>query len=173
MSDRLEKAYRQGEIGEREREEAQDRRDEWHLWNKIANDLHELVHEANKFFKSYGKTAASGFRVFQLGASMNNSIVAGAVGNFTATIVPAGGQLAAGAIPVWSSDDPLTTLTADPTGLLVAVATSATDTATSFNLTITGVALGGAAISQVTNVALTPAVVVGVPATGFSVLQTS
>jgi hypothetical protein len=101
----------------------------------------------------------------------NLSIVLGTVGTFTAVTTPAGGALQAGSIPVWTSSDSLTTLTADPTGLNVAVATSATDTASSFSLTITGVNSAGATITSSVTVSLLPAA--AVPATGFAISQLS
>jgi len=102
----------------------------------------------------------------------NNSIVAGQVGTFSAVTVRAGGLLAPGAIPVWTASDPLVTLTADATGLNVAVGTSATDTAANFTLTITGINSNGVKISQDTTVTLAQGAT-GTPATGFAVTQIS
>jgi hypothetical protein len=116
--------------------------------------------------------AAKGFTISQLGENgmAINGIVKGAVGTFIETPTPAGGQLQAGNIPVWSSDDTQTTLTPSADGTSVSVATSASDPATSFNLTVTGVSSDGTKITATANVPLTAAVV---PATGFTISQTS
>ena len=116
---------------------------------------------------------ASGFQILQQGASHMaiTGIVLGATGTFTGTPVPPGSALQAGSIPTWSADDPLVTLTPAVDGLSVAAATSATDTAASFNLTQSGVNSAGAAISSTANVPLLPVPVV--PATGFDIEQTS
>jgi len=115
--------------------------------------------------------AATGFQIFQGEKGMPiTGIVKGATGTFTETPTPAGGQLQAGSIPQWSSDDSLTTLTPSADGTAVSVATSATDPATSFNLTVTGVSSDGTKITATVNVPLTAAVV---PATGFTINQTS
>lgn len=98
-------------------------------------------------------------------------IVKGQTGTFTETPLPAGGALQAGNIPVWTSDDSLTTLTPSADGTSVAVATSASDPATQFNLTVSGVASDGTAISSTAIVPLTPSAVV--PATGFDINQTA
>lgn len=100
-----------------------------------------------------------------------NGIVKGSVGTFTETPSPAGSSLQAGNVPVWTSDDPLTTLTPSADGTSVSVATSAADTAASFNLTVSGVSSDGTAISTSANVPLLPPAVV--PAKGFDINQTS
>jgi hypothetical protein len=99
---------------------------------------------------------------------MTTGIVKGATGTFTATPIPPNGQIQG--LPVWSSDNALTTLTASSDGLSVSVATSAADTAMSFNLTISGVSSDGAGIS---GVLATPLVNPVVQATGFLIQQTS
>jgi hypothetical protein len=148
---------------------------EWHLWNRIANDFHELVREANKFFKTFGREPAYGFSIYGTGDSMptNNTITAGQTGTFTAVTVPSGGLLAPGAIPVWSSSDPLTSLTPDSTGLNVAVATSASDTAANFTLTLTGINSNGVSITGTLLVTLAQGVATGTPAASFAISQVS
>jgi|SRR5271155_2926420 len=87
------------------------------------------------------------------------------------------GALQAGNVPVWTVDDPNVTLTSLPNaagvvdGLNVSAATLSTDTATSYNLTQSGINSAGAPISTSVNVpflAPPPA-----PATGFEINQTS
>jgi len=122
----------------------------------------------NEFFR-----AAKSFEIKQIGGSgmAITGIVKGATGTFTETPTPAGGQLQTGNIPVWTSDDPNTSLTPSADGASVNVATSATDAATSFNLTVSGIASDGTAISSSANVPLLPPAVV--PATGFDINQTA
>jgi hypothetical protein len=105
----------------------------------------------------------------------NNTIVLGTVGTFTSSLFPAGSVLATPTtVPVWTCNDPLATLTPDVTGFNVAVATSASDTATILVLTETAPTLGGAIISTPLTVTLLPATGGGgVPATGFTQSQVS
>jgi hypothetical protein len=137
----------------------------------IREELRCICHELkrlNEFLRS-----ARGFEIKQIGGSGMAiiGIVKGATGTFVETPAPAGGQLQAGNIPVWTSDDTLTTLTPSTDGTSVNVATSATDPATSLNLKVSGVASDGTAISTTVNVPLLPPAVV--PATGFTVNQTA
>jgi hypothetical protein len=153
------------------------------MWAKIfgmgknkteRQELHEERREASALeriadlLERFLFPPASGFKILQGDNMAITGIVKGAVGNFSETPTPAGGQLQAGNIPVWTSDDPLTTLTPSADGTTVAVATSATDPATSFNLTVSGVASDGTKITGTANVPLTAAVV---PATGFAINQ--
>lgn len=128
---------------------------------------HELK-RLNEFLR-----AAKSFEIKQIGGSgmAITGIVLGATGTFTETPTPAGGALQAGNVPVWTSDDANTTLTPSADGTSVNVATSTADTATSFNLTVSGVASDGTAITSSVNVPLLPAAVV--PATGFDIEQTA
>ena len=64
-------------------------------------------------------------------------IVKGATGTFAETPTPAGTVFPVGTTFVWTSDDTLTSLTPSADGTSVAVATSASDPAASFNLTCT------------------------------------
>lgn len=92
----------------------------------------------------------------------------------TASVVPTGGALQAGSIPVWSCDDPSVTLQpvpTDPTGMVINGVTLATDTAASFNVTLTGINSLGATISNTQNMAFIAAA--AAPATGFSFVQNS
>jgi hypothetical protein len=131
---------------------------------------HELK-RINEFLR-----AAKYFEIKQIGGNGMATpgiigIVLGAVGTFTEVPAPVGGALQAGAIPTWTSDDTLTALTPSTDGTSVSVATSTSDTATSFNLTVSGVNSAGTAISTSVNVPLLPAAVT--PATGFTITQTS
>ena len=103
----------------------------------------------------------------------NFTVVPGQPFQITASTVPVGGALQAGSVPVWTCDDPLVSFTPDPTGLILAGATAATDTAASFNLTLTGVNSAGATISSVQNMVFTPSTPPPTPATGFSFVQNS
>jgi hypothetical protein len=108
----------------------------------------------------------------------NNSIVLGQVGTFVESPVPVGSLLPAGTIPTWTADDPNVALTASADGTSVAVATSTTDTAASFNLTCTATFINPATGASVTitsglvNIALLPAVVSNLP-TALSISQVS
>lgn len=142
-------------------------REELHGIHEAARCLCHEFKRLNEFLR-----AAKSFEIKQLGGSMAiTGIVLGATGTFTETPSPAGGALQSGNVPVWTSDDTLTTLTPSADGTSVAVATSASDTATSFNLTVSGVASDGTAISTSVNVPLLPPAVV--PATGFTINQTA
>jgi hypothetical protein len=94
--------------------------------------------------------------------------VPGATSTFTGT---PNGALQPGNIPTWTVDDPNVTLTPGADGLSVSAATLATDTATSYNLTQSGVNSAGIAISTTVNVPFLPAP--PAPATGFNINQTS
>jgi len=101
----------------------------------------------------------------------NFTVTPGNAFQITASTIPTGGLLQAGSVPAWTVDDTLVTLTPDPTGLILTGQTVATDTATSFNLTLTGVNSLGATISNTQNMAFVAAP--PVPATGFSFVQNS
>jgi hypothetical protein len=117
--------------------------------------------------------AATGFTFQNTGDTMPNNftVTPGQPFQVTASTIPTGGALQAGAIPVWTVDDASVTLTPDATGLVVNGTTVATDTAPSFNLTLTGINSAGATISNTQNMAFTAAP--PVPATGFSFVQNS
>jgi hypothetical protein len=172
MSDRLEKAFRAGEIGEREKEQAEDAREEIHILGRIAHDWHEVAQELIRFLKTFGKPAASGFTFQNTGENAmptNFSVTPG--NSFQITATPNGTM--GTAVPVWTCSDPLVSFTPDVTGLILAGATSATDTAASFTLTLTGINSAGATISSTQVMSFTPAVVTGTPATAFTFVQNS
>jgi hypothetical protein len=131
----------------------------------ISSSLRQLVSVVVKM------QAATGFKISQKGAAMITGIQKGAVGQFVAVTDPPGSALQPGSVPVWSADDPLVSMTPSADGMSVAVQTSAGDTATSFNLTLTGVNSAGSTISTKVNVPLIPAA--QVPAGGFLINQTS
>jgi hypothetical protein len=116
---------------------------------------------------------ARGFQIFQLECDEMaiTGVQVGGVGNFTAVTDPAGSALQAGNVPSWSADDSNVTITAAADGLSAQVAVAASDTATSFNLTVSGVNSAGAAISTTVSVPVLPAA--QVPATGFVIDQVS
>jgi hypothetical protein len=131
-----------------------------------------------EFFHWRRRWPAQGFTVEQLHHDRRRrkgmqemQIIVGQTGVFQATLVPVGSALQKDAVPVWTVDDPNVTLTPSADGLTVSAATVATDTATTFNLTITGINSAGATISDTAAVALVqPA---PVPATGFTIAQLS
>jgi hypothetical protein len=98
-------------------------------------------------------------------------IVKGQTGTFTAVPTPAGG-LTTG-IPTHSVDDPNVSLTPSADGSAVSMATSATDTATSFNWTTSGADGKGNAISSTVNVPLLSTTPPPVQASGFDQKQIS
>ena len=101
----------------------------------------------------------------------NFTVTPGQPFQVTASTIPTGGALQAGAIPVWTVDDASVVLTPDATGLVVNGTTVVTDAAPSFNLTLTGINSVGATISNTQNMAFTAAP--PSPATGFSFVQNS
>jgi hypothetical protein len=84
------------------------------------------------------------------------------------------GLLQAGNIPAYTVDDPNVALTPSADGSSVAAAVAATDTATSYNVTVSGINSLVVAISFTFNVPILPAVVPPEqPATTFAVTQLS
>jgi hypothetical protein len=139
---------------------------------RIANALEELVSLAHSLLRR----PATGFTFKNTGDAMptNFTVTPGNAFQITASTIPTGGALQAGAIPVWTCDDAQVTLSPDPTGLILNGQTVATDTAASFNLTLTGINSAGATISNTQNMAFTAvAPPPPVPATGFSFVQNS
>jgi hypothetical protein len=84
------------------------------------------------------------------------------------------GLLQAGNVPAITVDDPNVTLVPSADGSSVSASVAATDTGSSYNLTVAGINSLGAAISTVFNVPILPAVVPPEqPATGFAAEQLS
>lgn len=136
------------------------------------NLLEEILRLEKEILHFVKPRPAQGFSISQKGAS-NMAITGvplGGTGTFTETPTPAGGQLQAGNIPVWTVDDTLVTLTPSADGTSVTCAVDPSDTGTSFNLTCSGVASDGTAISTAANVPILAAV--PPPATGFEIDQT-
>lgn len=127
-----------------------------------------LLHEIAGLLRA-GKTA-TGLKILQIiGGSMQSDIlgiVKGATGQFTVVPDPPGSVFPAGAVPVWSEDDTLVSQTVAPDGSADAIATTAADPATSFNLTVTVGSLAGTV-----SVPLTAPV--APPATGVNIKQIS
>ena len=140
--------------------------DDRELLRRILEKLEELL----DFLKHSG-SAATEFTFENTGEDMptNFTVTPGASGQVTAT---PNGAMQAGAVPVWTVDDTSVSLTPDSTGLIIAFATSASDTAASFNLTLTGVNSVGATISSTQNIAFAGGSG-GSPATGFTFVQNS
>lgn len=134
---------------------------EVHLIRKALEDIAGLLRA--------GKTA-TGLKILQIiGGSMQSDIlgiVKGATGQFTVVPDPPGSVFPAGAVPVWSEDDTLVSQTVAPDGSADAIATTAADPATSFNLTVTVGSLAGTV-----SVPLTAPV--APPATGVNIKQIS
>lgn len=132
-----------------------------HELKKIAHILLSMNPAIGFTFKNTGENAMP----------TNFSVTPGQAFQITASTIPTGGLLQAGSVPVWTVDDTQITLSPDPTGLILTGQTVATDTATSFNLTLTGVNSLGVTISNSQNMAFVAAP--PVPATGFSFVQNS
>ena len=140
-----------------------------------AENIASSINDLAKFIKEFLVPQARGFQIVQIiGGIMQadiKGIVLGQVGVFTGVPVPAGG-LTSG-VPVWTSDDPNTSLTPSADGSSVSVATSATDTAASFNLTQSGADGNGTPISSSVNVPLLPSAPPPVQAQSFDIKQIS
>ena len=153
------------------------------IFHDYSRELKAIAHYLKEISESQHKIAvclcklvlpspATGFKINQRGGDMAiNGIPVGGMGTFMEVPDPPGSSLQPGNIPVWTSDDPLTSLTPSADGTSVNVAVSSSDTAASFNLTVSGVSSNGNAISSSVNVPILPAVVV--PATGFVISQTA
>lgn len=113
------------------------------------------------------------FRISQLQGGIEMAItgvVLGGQGSFQETPLPPGSQLPSGITPVWSTTDTSVTLTPSSDGTTCGAAVAATDTNTSFPLTVTASAAlpdGTTPISTVTVPILPP------PVTGFQIDQTA
>lgn len=102
-------------------------------------------------------------------------IVLGNTGQFSVTLTPANGTIQP-ATAKWTCDDPSASITQDPTGLLLAVATTSSDTATSLNLGWSAMNTANPPVlitAPPVNVPLTPAVVTAPPATAGTIGQLS
>jgi hypothetical protein len=154
-------------------EKQEDRREDSELL-RIAKALEKLDTDIVRLFTPPG-SQAKGFTISQIiGGNMQADIIGiklGAVGQFTGVPTPAGG-LTTG-IPKWSADDPNVSLTPSADGSAVAVQTSATDTAASFNLTQSGADGLGNPISSSVNVPLLATTPPPVQASGFDIKQSS
>ena len=140
---------------------------------RLLKELLEEFRELKYYLRERFGFPARGFKIYQLGA-YKMQVQAGQTGVFQATVVPTGGALQAGAIPAWSVDDTNVTLTPSTDGFTVSAAVAASDTAASFNLTITGISSDGSTISDTVNVTITPvAPPPPTPATGFVITQLS
>ncbi|HXJ14093.1 MAG TPA: hypothetical protein VNH19_17595 [Candidatus Limnocylindrales bacterium] len=155
-------------------------------WEKLEDfDLGEIRNAAKRIADAFEELvcllkrlsalpAAKGFTFKNTGdkaMATNFTVVPGQPFQVTASTIPTGGLLQAGSVPVWTVDDASVTLTPDATGLVVNGTTVATDTAPSFNLTLTGINSDGVTISNTQNMAFVAAP--PVPATGFSFVQNS
>jgi len=155
-------------------------------WEKLEDyDLGEIRNAAGRIADAFEELvallkrlseppAAKGFTFKNTGDNAmptNFTVVPGQPFQVTASTIPTGGLLQAGSIPVWTVDDASVTLTPDASGLVVNGTTLATDTAPSFNLTLTGINSLGATISNTQNMAFAAAP--PVPATGFAFVQNS
>lgn len=151
------------------------------LWEKLADyDLGRIANALERLVclvdKALAPKPATGFTFKNTGGSMatNFTVVPGQPFQVKASTVPTGGLLQAGSIPVWTVDDSSVTLLpdpTDPTGLVINGTTLATDTAKSFNLTLTGINSEGVSISNTQNMAFVAPPPVA--ATGFSFVQNS
>jgi hypothetical protein len=137
----------------------------------IASSIKDLA----KFIKNFLVPQALGFNIYQIMLGIMQAdikgILLGQVGTFTGVPTPAGG-LTSG-VPSWSADDPNVSLTPSADGSSVSVATSATDTAPSFNLKQSGADGLGNPISSSVNVPLLPSAPPPVQAVGFDIRQVS
>jgi|SRR5271154_238730 len=129
--------------------------------------------------------AATQFKLTQQGESMG-AILGTAIGGqsvFAAAPLQAdgvtAGTLQAGNIPAWSSTDANVTITASADGSQATVALAATETATTYVLTVSGINSDGNAISTSFTIPVLPAVVAPPPpppdtaATQFGLSQLS
>lgn len=141
-----------------------------------AEALERIADDFDKLLVRLSGPAATGLSIQQdIGGLMGaiQGIIKGSTGVFTGVPVPAGSSITG--VPTWSADDPNVSLTPSADGSSVAVATSTTDTASSFNLTQNAVSSNGNPItSGPVNVPLLPATPPPpVPATSMDVTQIS
>jgi hypothetical protein len=89
---------------------------------------------------------------------MITGTVVGTSSVFQATTVPATNVVPLQSGPKFSADDPLVTLSASPDGdpTKIVAAVDASDTATSYNLTVSGVNGAGTAITHTFNIPILP-----------------
>ena len=165
-------------MGKQPRKELRDEEREIESAKGIGREIVRELRGIRHLLQQLLFPAAKGFKISQIiGGVMQadiKGIVVGQVGTFTGVPDPPGSALQAGNIPTWLADDPNVALTPAADGSSVAAQTSATDTATSFNLTQSGVSSDGTKISTTVNVPLLPVTPPPpVPATGFDIKQVS
>jgi hypothetical protein len=147
------------------------------LPESVRHDIHEIrecLCKIARLFEQFVLHPATGLQLAQIigGSTMPiTGVQAGATGVFQETPQPVGGALQAGAVPVWTVDDPTVTLTPSTDGTQVAAAVPATSTAASFNLTATTTSSNGSTITGTANVPVLPAAVT--PATSLQIDQLS
>lgn len=145
-----------------------EKREELSFEARAVHGIESIAHSFKRLVEQLFPPATA--FTFISGGSMptNFTVVPGQSGQVTAT---PNGALQAGNVPVWTVDDPSVSLTPDPTGLVIAFATSAADPATGFTLTINGVNSAGVSISSSQLMTFTPSG--PTPATGFTFAQNS
>jgi len=135
--------------------------------------LKEILHVLQEIHRDIHRPQVHNFRLFQLKGDMEMSISgiqAGGSGVFQIGLVPPTGvPLQSG--PSVSADDTNVTLGPVDASLQFTAAVAAGDTATSFNITVSGVNGAGASISHSFNIPILPAPPVQV--TDFSLDQVS
>jgi hypothetical protein len=157
-----------------EREELRIEKGELRAEGDIAYELH-LIREALQDIAAAlkgGSNSATGFTFKNTGDNMatNFTVVPGQPFQLTAT---ANGSVQTGNVPVWTCDDPSVSFTPDSTGYIVNGATSASDTAVSFKMTLTGINSLGATISSSQVMTFGPGGGGGGAATGYTFVQNS
>ena len=121
----------------------------------IAEELRELLERQEA-------TDVTDFQLYQLTKTGEREMITGTVvgtsSTFQETPVPASNFIPLQSGPVFTVDDTLVTLSPSPDGdaTKVVAAVAATDTAASYNITVTGVNDKGVTISHVFNVPILP-----------------
>jgi hypothetical protein len=167
MRDELERSFRAGEIGEREKEQAEDAREEIHILGRIAHDWHRLVDAAIKFFKTFEKSAGPTAVQIKGDSIMGFAILPGATGTFGLTLTPPTSVLPMSSVITWTADNsadvsvpvPSTATATQPVGVECSFTSSTAPVATSFNISVTVAFVDPVSLQQV-NLTAGPANVV-------------
>jgi hypothetical protein len=130
----------------------------YELEERLVKALEGIERILHRLIERHPATAASISQISGGTMGVPFGIVLGNTGQFQVTLSPSNGAITPSTAK-WTCDDPSATITPDATGLLLAVATTTADTATSLNL-------GWSAMNTAVPPVLITAPSVNVPLTG-------